>query len=200
MIFKSIKADIEVLDDEFDRIYSQKIKKTAEIHFTPVDVSKTAAQYLAPKRGVKILDIGSGAGKFCMIGSVCTDGFFTGVEQRKSLYSAAKRISQRYDLNNVEFVNCNITDISFKEFDAFYFFNSFYENVSVLGRSSLDDEVELKRELYNTYSQYVNHQLDAMPIGTKLVTYFSFLKEVPDSYKVKFSNFDDKLKMWEKVT
>ena len=199
MIFKNIHSNIEIDDTDFNLIYPNKIKKIADIHFTPIQVSKTAAQYLADREGVKILDVGSGAGKFCMIGSACTDGHFIGVEQRKGLCTVAKRIKRKYNLTNVEFINANITDIPFKEFDAFYFFNSFYEHISVFA-NKIDDEIALDRKLYSFYSAYVKEQLDSMPIGTKLVTYFSFLKEIPDSYKVKFTKFDEKLKMWEKVS
>ena len=63
----------------------------------------------------------------------------------------------------------------------------------------MDDSIELKRELYDDYSSYVKAQLDLKPIGTKLVTYFSYLSEIPDSYRLQFSDFEGKLKMWEKV-
>ena len=100
-------------------------------------------------------------------------------------------------MTNVKFIHSNITAIKFKDFNAFYFYNPFYENVCLSGR--IDEKVELRRDLYDKYSLYVKEQLAEMPIGTKLVTYFSYLKEIPESYKVHFSCFDDKLKMWEKV-
>ena len=196
MLFKYIQSDIEVTDSEFDLIYPKKIKEASAIHFTPVRIAKVAAYYLAENKGTKVLDVGSGAGKFCMIGSACTEGYFYGVEQRKNLCSVAKRISNHYNLTNVKFINANITDVEFKAFDTFYFFNPFYENVSILGR--IDNKVELDRKLYDDYSQYVKEQLADMPTGTKLVTYYSFLKEIPDSYQVQFASFGDKLKFWEK--
>jgi len=197
MIFKHIKSNLDIEDDEFDLIYPENIKRVAEIHFTPVNVSKIAARYLVERKGFKILDIGSGAGKFCMIGSACTDGYFTGVEQRKSLCAVAQKVSKKYNLTNVKFINANVLDIAFKDFDAFYFYNSFYENICASG--DINNEVELTLDLYVKYSNYVKEQLDLMPIGTKLVTYFSHLKEIPNSYKVKISTLDDKLKMWEKT-
>jgi hypothetical protein len=197
MLFKHIQSDIEVADSDFDLIYPKKVKEVAAIHFTPVRIAKVAAYYLAENTGTKVLDVGSGAGKFCMIGSACTNGFFYGVEQRKNLCSIAKRISNHYNLKNVQFINSNITDIEFKVFDAFYVFNPFYENLSTTG--GIDNTIELDRKLYDDYSLYVKNQLDTMPIGTKLVTYYSFLKEVPDSYKVQLAAFDEKLKFWEKI-
>jgi SAM-dependent methyltransferase len=196
MIFKNIEADIEVVDSDFDLIYSKRIQGVSEMHFTPVSIAKVAAFYLADKKGVRILDIGSGAGKFCMIGSACTEGYFVGVEQRNSLCLAAKGISKKYHLTNVEFIHSNIMDIAFEAYDAFYFFNAFYEHIGILGR--MDTEIELNRALYDEYSAYVKVQLDGMPIGTKLVTYYSYLNEIPASYVLVFSNENEKLKFWEK--
>lgn len=196
MLFENIRLNIKILDREFDLIYSNKMKKVSDIHFSPIEVSKIAARFLVDKTGMRILDVGAGAGKFCMIGSACTDGIFTGVEQRKHLHDLSKSISQKYNLTNVAFINSNITDISFKDFDGFYLFNPFYENMNVLGK--MDDLVELKRELYDEYSLYVKKQLDLKPIGTKLVTYFSYLTEIPQSYQLQYSDFEGKLKMWEK--
>jgi hypothetical protein len=196
MLFKNIRLNIKIKDSEFDLIYPNEMKKVSEIHFSPFEVSKIAARFLVDKMGMRILDIGAGAGKFCMIGSACTEGIFTGVEQREHLHDLAKSISRKYKLTNVAFINSNITDISFKDFDGFYLFNPFYENMNASGK--MDDLVELKRELYDKYSLYVKMQLETKPVGTKLVTYFSYLTEIPSSYQLQFSDFDGKLKMWEK--
>lgn len=197
MLFKNIKLNKNIKDPVFDLIYLDKIKEFADIHFTPFKVSKTAARFLADKIGVKVLDIGAGAGKFCMIGAACTEGIFTGVEQRESLVLAAKQLTKHYKLTNISFIHSNIINISFKNYDAFYIYNPFYENISLLG--TVDDEIEYKRAFYDSYSLYVNQQLSKMPIGTKLVTYFSYGKEVPDNYKIHTTAFDGKLKMWMKV-
>lgn len=197
MLFKKIKANKEVEDSEFDKIFPVKVRRASEIHFTPINVAKQATQYLSLDKGAKILDIGAGAGKFCLIGSaICADSHFTGVEQRKNFCQIAERLSEIYHLQNVKFINSNITNTSFKDYEAFYFYNSFYENISIHGK--IDDKVELKRELYKEYSQYVKDQLASKPKDTRLVTYYSFQKEIPDSYKLLFTSFDDKLKMWIK--
>lgn len=197
MLFKHIKSNVEIDDSEFDSIYPKDILEASEMHFTPIIIAKIAARYLVDGKESKILDVGSGAGKFCMIGSACTDGYFVGVELRENLCSAATLIAEYYNLSNVEFIHSNITAIKFRDYNGFYFYNPFYENVCLSGR--IDEAVELRRDLFDEYSLYVKQQLSEMPIGTKLVTYFSYLKEIPDSYKVHFSSFDNKLKMWEKV-
>ncbi len=196
MIFEDIKSNIKISDEDFNLIYDEHLREMAEIHFSPFDVSKQSAQYLVTHIGTKVLDIGSGAGKFCMIGSLVSDGFFYGIEQRQLFIDISNKISIENKLNNLTFILGNITDIDFEKYDAFYIFNPFYENISRTG--FIDDDIELKKELYEIYSLYVNFQLDQKPKGTRLVTYFSYSKEIPKSYVLLFSNFDDKLKFWEK--
>lgn len=197
MIFKHLRSGIEVSDSDFDAIYTERIRKASEIHFTSVEVAKIAAQFLAEKPGSRVLDIGSGAGKFCMIGAACTNGHFTGIEHRKRLYRLSERLSKRFDLGNVSYIYSNITEIGFKDFDAIYYFNAFYENIAQ--SDPIDRSVKLDRPLYDKYILHVKEQLEKMPAGTRLATYFSYLDEVPDSYEIQLSVFDGKLKLWEKT-
>lgn len=197
MIFKRLRSGLEVADHDFDNIYSARIRAVSEFHFTPVDVAKTAARFLAARPGTKVLDIGSGAGKFCMIGAACTDGHFTGVEQRESLWMLSQELAKHYALPNTNFIRSNITEIAFQAFDAVYCFNPFYENI--FQNDPIDDSVSLDKALYTTYSWYVREQLDQMPVGTRLATYFSYAVEVPGSYRIQSTAFDRKLKLWEKV-
>ncbi len=197
MIFKYLKSGLAMEDSVFDAIFPEAVKDLAEIHFTPIDVSRVAARFLAHKPHTKILDIGSGAGKFCMIGAACTNGHFTGVEQRENLCSVSRSISAHYQLDNVNFIHSNITDVNFQDFDAFYFFNPFFENICAIGM--IEDDIILNIELYVKYSLYVKTQLEAMPVGTRLVTYFTYQENIPVNYKVQSTSSEGKLKMWEKV-
>ncbi len=196
MIFNRLQSGQPVSDIEFNKLFTERIRQAALIHFTPIAVAKLAAHFLAPTPGVRVLDIGSGAGKFCLVGATCTEGHFTGVEQRRNLYLIANRIVKKYAVTGVQFVHANILQIDFKAFDAFYFFNSFYEHIDQSGM--LDNKVLLDRQLYHTYSQYVKDQLEAMPIGTRLVTYFSYLQEIPLSYQVQSVQLEGRLKLLEK--
>ncbi|MCC6459620.1 MAG: class I SAM-dependent methyltransferase [Saprospiraceae bacterium] len=196
MIFKHLQAGLAVDDPAFDAMYSRRMRQVAAFHFTPVAVAKVAAQYLADRPGARVLDIGSGAGKFCMIGAACTQGLFVGVEQRLSLHRLAERLSLHYALPNVRFIRSNITEVDFQAFDAVYFFNAFQENV--IQSSPIDRSVPLDKPLYRLYSEYVRGQLAAMPSGTRLATYFSYGDEVPETFRVLETDFDGKLKLWEK--
>ncbi len=195
MIFEYLKSGLNVADETFNSIYPVHINKFSRSHWTPIRVAKVAARFLAATPGSRVLDIGSGAGKFCMIGSVFTKGHFTGVEQRESLYEISNRLVQCYRLPNVEFIYTNIMNVKFRKYDAFYFFNSFYENIEQ--SRAIDNTVEIDRGLYEVYSEYMLEQLSSMPIGTRLATYWS--DEVPRGYQLQSEKFDGLLKMWVKT-
>lgn len=192
-----LRAGFDLEDSTFDTIFPRSWKALCEIHFTPVKVAKRAARYLVDSSRTKVLDIGSGAGKFCMIGAACTEGFFIGVEQRPHLHQVAKRISRQHGLNSTCFIHSNIIHIDFNPFDSFFIFNPFFENK--LPGNPMDATVRLSRELYFDYSQYVKIQLDKMPPNTKLATYYSYGDEIPESYRLKKRSGIDKLLFWQKT-
>ena len=196
MIFKYIEKGISMKDDDFDGIYPEEVRPMAFTHFTPIEIAIRAAKFLVQKSGTKVLDIGSGAGKFCMIGSVCTNGHFTGVEQRDNLHLLAEQIFKKYQLKNINFINSNINQIEFNNYEAFYFFNPFYENI--IQFEKIDDAIDVKNDLYDEYSNYVKNQLDLMPLGTRLVTFFSAYDEVPISYQLISKDDRQKISMWGK--
>ena len=53
-------------DLRFNQLYPKNIQAKAARHWTPLEVAKTAADFLAPHNDVHVLDIGSGIGKFCL--------------------------------------------------------------------------------------------------------------------------------------
>ncbi len=187
----------KVEDEQFDSIYPEAIQQLAEDHFTPIEVIRIASQFLVQRAGTRVLDIGSGAGKFCLVGATCTKGHFTGVELRENLHSAANQVVQVQQLDNVAFIHSNITEIDFKAYNAFYFYNTFFENIMSLDR--IDTSIELNKSLYKAYSNCVKEKLDDMPIGTRLVTYYSAYDEVPESYRIVEKMDTKKITMWEKI-
>lgn len=192
-----MKLNEEVKDEEFDQLYPEPVRKLANRHFTPIAIAKQAAAFLSNNSRAKILDIGSGAGKFCMVGSVFTNAHFTGVEQREYFYHLSNTILKYHHLHNVKFIHSNITKIKFTDYNAIYFFNSFHENID--SSALLDCTVDTGIELYTLYTQYVNEQLSRMPGGTRLVTYWSNGKEVPSEYRILSSDYKGKLLFWEKM-
>lgn len=198
MVFELLKLNIDIPDIDFNAIYPTKISALAKKHWSSVSVSKHASDFLVDRPGTKVLDIGSGAGKFCLIGATNTKGHFTGVEQRGELVELSTQLSESYRIHNVKFIHANITSIKFTDYDAFYFYNSFYENVDIL--NSIDNTVRLDIHLYHQYSMYLVEQLVSLPVGTRLVTFCSPVNIIPRSFKLQDSENSGLLKFWEKVS
>jgi SAM-dependent methyltransferase len=192
-----VNLNPDITDNEFDAIFPVRMRELATTHWTPVAVAKLAADYLVDAPGTRVLDIGSGVGKFCLIGAVHTKGHFTGVEQRQQLVDVANDLAAAYWLPNVVFLNKNMMSIVFADYDAFYFFNSFQENVDIINK--IDDTQILSPELYHSYSTYVCAQLALMPIGTRVATYFSPLDIIPGNYRLQHTLIGGALRFWERV-
>ena len=185
-------------DDRFNQLYPFSIQVLARKHWTPLHVARKAAIFLAADNNSRILDIGSGVGKFCLAAAYAKpSSFYYGVEQRKSLIIEAEVVKKTLQLENVSFIHGNFTQLDFRNYDHFYFFNSFYENL--IGTNKIDDTIEYSQELYNYYNRYLFKQLELKPAGTKLVTYHSLEDEVPEGYKLIDAEIDNLLKYWIKI-
>lgn len=184
-------------DERFDQIYPPRVRKLSSQHWTPVAVASAAAKLLVSKPGTRVLDIGCGPGKFCLIGSLLTDGHFTGIEQRSQLAKAARQAALDQGIYNVEIIHGNVTSVSFSNYDAFYLFNPFEENM--FERQKIDGAVPLSATLYKKYTRYVAAELRAKPIGTRVVDYAGYSHGVPSCYHCQLSGFSGRLKLWVKV-
>lgn len=187
-----------ISDLQFHKLYPQTTHHQANMHWTPLHIARKAAAFLAVSNGVNILDIGSGAGKFCLAAAhYQPNASFTGVEQRAELVNYAEAARQQAGLSNVSFVHGNITGIDFSRYDHFYFFNSFYENLDSSFR--IDESISYSRELYTTYNSYLYKQLEKKPSGTRLATFHSLEDEISSGYHEVGSSEDNLLKFWIKV-
>jgi SAM-dependent methyltransferase len=185
-------------DKIFNSLYPKPIQEVAEKHWTPLAVAEKAAAFLAASPDAKVLDIGSGSGKFCLTAAHFHPlNMFYGIEQRANLVALSSELAERLQLENVNFICDNITNIDFKNYNNFYFYNSFYENIT--GTQKIDFSVTYSEELYNYYNRYLFKQLAKKPAGTRLVTYHSFGSEIPSDYEIVHTDYGEFLKFWVKV-
>ncbi|MEP4534627.1 MAG: methyltransferase domain-containing protein [Cyclobacteriaceae bacterium] len=196
MVINALKINVDITDRAFDKIYPFSVRQRSKVHWSPVQVAKKAASLLVDRPGTKVLDSGSGAGKFCLIGAVISDGLFIGVEQRKNLVDVSNSIFSQYGISNAQAIHANILSIDFREYDAFYFYNPFMENLCVDQR--IDSTVSLSEKHYETYVRYVHNQLMGLPNGTKVVTYSSNGLKIPLCYRKKETYMDGLLELWVK--
>ncbi len=185
-------------DEQFSQLLPAPMQELSYKHWTPLAIAKKATRFLSVWPGCKTLDIGSGIGKFCLAAAHFEPaGLFYGVEQRKDLVWLADATRKKLEMENVFFIHGNFTQIDFSSFDNFYFFNSFYENLT--GTDKIDNNLEYSGELYNYYSSYLFRQLERKPPGTRLVTYHSNEDEIPANYHEVGNDADQLLKFWVKV-
>jgi SAM-dependent methyltransferase len=185
-------------DRVFNSLYPKPIQEVAEKHWTPLAVAEKAAAFLAASPDAKVLDIGSGSGKFCLTAAHNHPlSLFYGIEQRHNLVALSTDLAEKLKLENVFFICDNITNIDFSAYDSFYFYNSFYENIT--GTQKIDFSVKYSEELYNYYNRYLYKQLAKKAAGTRLVTYHSFGSEIPSGFEVVHTDYNEFLKFWIKV-
>jgi len=185
-------------DTQFNQLYPSSIQLLAQRHWTPLLIARKAANFLAAENNVRILDIGSGVGKFCLAAAhYKPKALYYGIEQRKKLVTHAESAKETLRLENVSFLNGNFTQVDFRKYNHFYFYNTFYENIS--GTDKIDNSIDYSLELYNYYNRYLYKQLEQKPSGTRLASFHSLEDEMPDGYHIVGSEMNDLLKFWIKL-
>lgn len=185
-------------DEQFDQLYPDAIQLLARRHWTPLEVARRAAGFLAAEANVRILDIGSGVGKFCLAAAHFRPAaFYFGIEQRKRLVKYAEEANDVLKISNVFFLNGNFTQVDFNSYDHFYFYNSFYENVA--GTDKIDNSIDYSLELFNYYHRYLYKQLEQKPPGTRVASYHGMEDEMPTGYHIVGSEMNNLLKFWIKI-
>lgn len=188
-------------DDLFDHQLPRRVQLKSSVHFTPVAVGKYAARLLAPRPGMRVLDVGAGPGKFCVIAArEVPTATFVGVEMRPHLVHMARKLASRAGVENVRFVNANAMDIAWAEFDAFYFYNPFAEHLHD-GRFALDHSLGSDPSKFLEYVTGARQRLAVARVGTRVVTYHSFGAPAPHGYDLIESHAigTDRLELWVKT-
>lgn len=182
-------------DIRFNLLFPPAIRRHAGKHWTPLHISRLATAFLAEKPNVRVLDIGSGVGKFCLSAACyAPEVHFTGVEQRGYLVHYAQEAQEQLGIENVSFIEGNFTELDFSHYDHFYFFNSFYENLE--GMERIDNIVDHAETLYDYYVRRLYLALKDKPPGTRIVTYHSLQDEIPRTYRLTDSLENGELNFW----
>jgi SAM-dependent methyltransferase len=190
-----------ITEDAFDLVYPEAIRKRSPNFWTPVAVARRAAEFLAPNPDARVLDIGSGVGKFCIVGAATTGAMFSGIEHRPHLVAIAKRAAHQFRVSRVKFAVGMIDDIDWPCFDAFYLFNPFEENVFA-DRGALDRTVVLSEDRFWIDAAFVERKLARLPVGTRVATFHGFGGRIPPSYGLvaQLPMRGGVLRLWTKVS
>ena len=183
-------------EENFNSSLPEYLQGRSKRFFTPFHVAQTATEWLTEDGKKRVLDIGAGVGKFCVAAASCSDSQFYGIEYRTSLAKIANELIIKFGIANAVVQHGDIKEIDFTNFDAFYLYNPFFENI--IPSLRLNNEVELAVSLYAYYFHYTEKQLEKTNPGTRLVTYHGNNFEVPASFKKIKENKDSTLKLWIK--
>jgi SAM-dependent methyltransferase len=190
-------AAIRARDDQrFDQIYPPAVRQSSAVHWTPIEIALRATAFLVRSANTRVLDIGSGPGKFCLIGALATSGHYTGIEQRRPLCDIARKRIDQAGVASAAILEGDIADLDFSCFDAFYLFNPF--GVHVGEAPAIDASVAVSAARYRRYVDHVAGQLSIAPNGTRVATYWGACDEIPAGYECTEKSSDGPLRLWEK--
>lgn len=174
----------DMTDIELDELLPLEVRRVSRLYWTSVAVARRAALILEELAVRRVLDLGSGPGKFCVAAAVRAPGIeFFGVEHRPQLVDAARLLAAKVGTPNVTFAVGDATQISWAEYDAIYAFNSFAEN-DFEPENQFDRTVELSRARHIAELRRVARRLALAPVGTVLLTYHGLTGPIPRSYEL----------------
>lgn len=196
-VFEKIKVGMEVADEEFDALFPNEFHEHSNRHYTSVFIAQKAIGFLAEDPTVKILDIGSGTGKFCLIGAATRPNAFTGIEYRSEFVDVARKVAKEYEFKNVDFLDDTVLNVDFSSYDNFYMFNPFLEHKDPSAK--MDNTAFHLSDTYEVFRSYVYDQFAQLPVGTRIASYYVGREQFPDSYEQVASYFGDTLRFWQKI-
>jgi SAM-dependent methyltransferase len=168
-------------DAEFDSFYEDKIRDLSRQHWTPVQIASRAARLLTQAGATRVLDVGSGVGKFCIVGALATTADFVGVERRGYLVDIARSAAIHHRARRATFVHANIDAFSFDGFSGIYLYNPFHEQISD-SLVQIDDAVERSRLAYRHFVGRTIENLAALAAPVAVVTFNGFGGNMPKEY------------------
>lgn len=187
-------------DAAFDRLLPAELRKVSSDYWTPMSVIRRVAGWLRAERVDAIVDIGSGAGKFCVATALLTSCRVVGLEQRPSLVAVARSLATIFDVDDrVDFVEGAFGDVPTPPATAYYVFNPFGEYAFSPARD-LDDDVAFSEAAYTRDVDALTRFLSRAPAGTLVVTLNGFGADPPSSYEQIRVDLTQRaaLRLWKK--
>lgn len=124
LVTQALRRGRVVTDDAFDEVYPIAIRQASAVQWTPVRVAARVVELLELGEGERLLDVGAGVGKFCMVASARSGAEVHGVERRPELVAIAREAARRMGIA-VQIAEMSFAPDMATSFDAAYFFNPF---------------------------------------------------------------------------
>jgi SAM-dependent methyltransferase len=184
-IASALRDGAVVRDDHFDRFLPHDLRQLSAQYWTPIEVARRVAMWLRQLPVRTVVDIGSGAGKFCVATALATECEFIGLEHRPRLVAAAAELARSFGVEErVRFHHHVVGDAPVPQADAYYIFNPFEENDARFQGGRIDDDVEASVSRYESEVSSTRKLLDELPVGSSVIKYNGYGGLVPDSFDV----------------
>jgi hypothetical protein len=184
----------------FDGFLPSDLRALSQTHWTPLPSIVRAAEWFQEFGVHSAVDIGSGAGKFCVAAALAGDCRYTGLEQRPGLLSAARELTRLFGIEDrVHFVEGVCGAQPPPPADAYYLYNPFGENL-LPSDERIPEHVPLSDARYLSEIVAMEDFLQAAPVGTYLLTYNGFGGRMPADYRQLRTARDlpNLLRLWRK--
>lgn len=174
-----LRSGGRVTDASFDRLLPADVRASAELEYTPLRVCLLAARWLTShRRSARILDVGSGAGKFCVVGALATRARFVGVEQREDLVAAATALARALHARRCSFRCADAFSLDWRRFDGLYLFNPFFGLVRRAPAVASEHAAA-----FEAFVRATEERLRTLRRGTRVVTFHGFGGIFPPAYR-----------------
>ncbi len=170
---------IQQFGNQFDEIvdklkYEDKYDSGVDLWAYDRQILK-AAEFLCDETSInkKVLDIGSGIGRFCILAAKLHPNFqFEGIELDEKRVDLANLIAEEMEVKNVKFICGDFRDLDVAEYGGFFIYSPFRMG------AAHELNVTPRNWDYDSIIKYVNemneitaHKLSATPSGTKYTIY-----------------------------
>lgn len=193
-----LQAHRSIPDAMFDALLSPGPRVRSSSYWSTVEVAQTASRWLTEAGALRLLDVGSGVGKFCTIASLSSAHRVWGVELRGGLVRESRTLAQRLGAE-VVILDGTLDTVDARRFDSFYFFNPFAEHLAE-EHEKYDEHFPSSVDGYLHDVKIVERWLRAAPLGSAMVTYNGLGGRIPLSWMVQKSTVlgGDHLRLWIK--
>jgi SAM-dependent methyltransferase len=182
-VVEALRAGAAPPDAAFDQFLSERMRRLSPKHWTPLAVVARAAQWLDECNVRTVVDIGSGAGKFCVAAALAGRFQLTGLEHRAELVAASRELASTFGTQDqTSFIHGALGAVSLPRADAYYLYNPFEES-QVHASVRIDASVEIGADRSRRDIAAVQSLLASAATGTYVLVYAGFGGCLPPAYR-----------------